>query len=256
MKTKKGGYAKNKKVHRKEKKNGTFTTINFAILRDKRLAPNAKLLLIEILSDIDGFKYSEQLYMNRMGISKDTLYRAMKNLIEHGYLKKTKIKNTNYNYYTISEYGNLNSSDDAEVSEDSVTASSGDTKSNVSTDSDLQSKVFDYLNPYYEFITPEVASKYHAMAGEGEDYYTIKSTLDKLIKKNQVQHFNEVKSKLLESLASKKVKGEGVKILKKEVFEKIKMTSSDRIRKLAGININRRKPLDEESLWADKMDGI
>jgi len=257
MKTEKKGYAKNKKVHRKENKKGDFTIINYAILRDKRLTSNAKLLLIEILSDMDSFKFSEQLFMNRMNISKTVLYRAMDNLIEHGYLKKTKIKNTSYNFYTISEFGNLKSNNDAEASEDSTKNDSESTSEEQQPiDLGLQAKVYSYLNPYCDFITPEVATKYHTMAGDGRDYYTIKSTLDKLIKKNQVLHFNQVKAQLLESYASQKVKDESIKVLKVEVFEKNKKADPDRMRKLAGIANNKRRKLDPESLKADKMDGI
>lgn len=257
MKTKKGGYAKNKKVHRKENKNGTFTTINYAILRDKRLTPNAKVLLIEILSDTEGFKFSEQLYMNRMGITKPTLYRAMDKLIEYGYLKTTKIKNTHYNFYTISEYGNLNSNNDDEAIEDSTIEASKTLEENQKpNDLDLQSKVYSYLNPYCDFITPEAAAKYHTMADGGQDYHSIKSALDKILKKNQVEHFNEVKTTLLESYAGQKVKDEAIKVLKVEIFETLKRTDVNRIRKLAGININKRRKLDPESLQADKMDGM
>lgn len=256
MNTKKGGYAKNKTVHRKVNKNGTFTTINYTILRDKRLKPNAKLLLIEILSDTDKFKFSETLYMNRMRIAKKTLYRAIDNLETCGYLKKTKIKNTDYNYYTISEFGNLNSNEDVNDSEDIVEETSDTPKDRHTPDLELQTRVYAYLNQFYDFVDEDVADRYNTMANEGQDYYAIKSELDKILKKNKTQHFHEVKSSIMKSYASQEVKDKAIKLLKIEVFEKNLKADPKRMRNRASLDINKRKPLDPESLHADKMSGI
>ncbi|MFD2916836.1 hypothetical protein [Psychroserpens luteus] len=255
MKTKKGGYAKNKKVHKKENKKGTFTTINHSTLRDKGLTSTAKLLLFEILSDSDGFKFSEQLYMNRMGIAKGVLYNAMDSLIENGYLKKTKIQDTHYNYYTISEFGNLNTK--AGTSEESTNSKIDEPEPNKEgIDLEVQKKVFDYLNPYFDFINEDVVEEYQTLAKNGLDYFKIKSALDKILTKNQVQHFNEIKSELLECSASQKVKDEAIKLLKMEIFQKLKKVETNRMRSIASQNINKRRVLDPESLQADKMDGI
>jgi len=114
---------KNKTVIRKKTENGKFTTIHNSILYDTRLLPNAFRLLTAILSDSDTqFDLSQTLYCDRLGITKKTFFKAITNLEECGYLKKTeiekdvtipKIKKANSNkkvyHYTISEYGNLKS---------------------------------------------------------------------------------------------------------------------------------------------------
>ena len=113
----------NKKVIRKEKKTGEFTTIHNSILNDSRLTPTAFRLLLSILSDSDTFRLSQTLYMKRLGISENrTFLKAIANLEEYGYLKKTEVEKGVYipnikkansakkvYHYTISEYGNLKS---------------------------------------------------------------------------------------------------------------------------------------------------
>ena len=120
---------KNKTVIRKKLVNGEFTTIHNSILFDTRLTPNAFRLMTAILSDSDThFDLSQTLYCDRLKIAKKTFFRAIDNLVQCGYLKKTdvdkdviipKIKKANSNkkvyHYTISEYGNLKSESQPEI---------------------------------------------------------------------------------------------------------------------------------------------
>ena len=113
----------NKTVIRKKNKSGEFTTIHNSILNDSRLSATALRLLLSILSDSDTFRLSQSLYKKRLGMNENrTFLRAIANLEECGYLKKTEvgkgvfipnIKKANSDkkvfHYTISEYGNLKS---------------------------------------------------------------------------------------------------------------------------------------------------
>jgi len=118
---------KNKTVHRTKLKAGTYTMAPYHITRDSRLTSNAKILLIEILSDADDFRLSQSLYCKRLSWDKKQFDRAIQCLIKAGYVKRTPIdekvsipgvkkagsKKVLY-HYTISEYGNLNS-DEVEI---------------------------------------------------------------------------------------------------------------------------------------------
>jgi hypothetical protein len=119
----------NRKIRKSNKKSGTFTTVDYNILRDKNLNCNAKILLIEILSDSDNFDLSQTLYCARLGWAKNQFTRAIEQLIEYGYMKRTPIEkdkvipgkkkkgsNRILYFYTVSEYGNLNNEKVPEVS--------------------------------------------------------------------------------------------------------------------------------------------
>jgi len=98
---------KNKKIIRKTNEASKFTTIHHSILNDKRLTSLAFRILVSILSDSDSnFNLSQKLLINRFNLTKNTLKSALKNLEECGYIKRTKLKRGHY--YTVSEYGNLN----------------------------------------------------------------------------------------------------------------------------------------------------
>ena len=141
---------KNKTVIRKKTENGKFTTIHNSILFDTRLLPNAFRLLTAILSDSDTkFDLSQTLYCDRLGITKKTFFKAIANLEECGYLKKTEVnkdvfipktKKANSNkkvyHYTISEYGNLKS----EVQPELEVQSESDTEKIELIDAELELK--------------------------------------------------------------------------------------------------------------------
>ena len=109
----------NKKI-RTKKKSGSFVTIDNKIILDKNLSSNAKILLISILSDSDSFELSQSLYCKRLGWEKNQFTRAIEQLEKSGYVKRTKLEsdkaiagklkkgsNRILYFYTVSEYGNL-----------------------------------------------------------------------------------------------------------------------------------------------------
>lgn len=244
MKRKANGKIPNKKVIRKENKAGDFTTVDYKILRNKNLTSNAKILLIEILSDTDKFQFSETLFLKRMNIAKSVYYNAINNLIENGYLRKSKIKNTQYNYYTVSEYGNLNSN---EFSEE---------KEKDEEPSDLEKKLQEFLLPYIKFISKDVIALYHILIGKNEDFYSIKSALDKAITKEKKKYFKQEEEAIMNSSYNPKTKVLAVKLLKEEIFDKNNTVEPHRMNQRACAIISRRRPLDRESLLADKYDGV
>ncbi len=115
---------KNVKKIRSEKKAGNFFSASTKILLDTNLNFNSLRLLISILNDSDDFNISETVYCNRLNMKKTTYYDAIKNLEQNGYLKRTEIKGKvapikgkggkkanstkKMYFYTVSEYGNLN----------------------------------------------------------------------------------------------------------------------------------------------------
>lgn len=115
----------NKKVIRRKNENGKFTTIHTSIINDNRLTSNSLRLLISVLSDNDEtFNLSQQTYCNRFNWDKRIFFKAISNLEECGYLRKTEIdseksipklkkagSNKKIYLYTISEYGNLKKED-------------------------------------------------------------------------------------------------------------------------------------------------
>lgn len=111
----------NKNVIRRKNENGKFTTIHNSIINDNRLTSNSLRLLISILSDNDEkFNLSQQTYCNRLNWDKRIFFKAIENLEDTGYLKRTEIgkdkaipgmkkkgSNKKIYKYTVSEYGNL-----------------------------------------------------------------------------------------------------------------------------------------------------
>ena len=93
----------NKKVIRREYHPSNINKIT----RDNNLTSNSKILLIEILSDRDDWDLSRKNYLKRLEWAPKTFNDAIVNLEENGYIRRTKILNTRYYFYTISEYGNL-----------------------------------------------------------------------------------------------------------------------------------------------------
>lgn len=251
----------NKTVLRREQKSGEFTTVNYKLLRDKRITSTAKLLMIEMLSDSDGFRFSEQLFINRLNISKSTYYRAINNLIKHGYIRKKKIQKTQYNHYTVSEFGNLNSKQEdlpTESSESIKTTSEQPKVKNILLQEDFDLKMLNFLMKHVDFVTPEIENEYRSLEEEGRDFYQIKSALTKSIKRVKTNHFKEIKAFIEQTSAYlPKDKIIAIKLLKEDVFDKnIKQTDKFKLLKIASRINNRKKPLDRESLDADRRDGV
>ena len=70
---------------------GTFTSVPYSILHNPNLSPTAKLLIIQILSDNDSFTLSPSLYAKRLGVTVKTIYNALDELEEKGYIRRTPI---------------------------------------------------------------------------------------------------------------------------------------------------------------------
>lgn len=114
---------KNKTIIRKERNENNLQlfvrSIPKSIIEDKNLSGNALRLILSILGDNDeSFNLSETTYCNRLNWDKKTFYRAIEDLINCGYLKKTEINKTipgikksgsnkKVYHYTLSEFGNL-----------------------------------------------------------------------------------------------------------------------------------------------------
>jgi DNA-binding MarR family transcriptional regulator len=100
---------------------GTFTNISLNNLYNNKLTANARLLLFAILGDSNNFDISQTLYCQRFNWDKKQFARAIVNLEENGYIKRTPISQDKYiigrkksgsnkilYYYVISEFGDLN----------------------------------------------------------------------------------------------------------------------------------------------------
>jgi len=253
---------KNKHVIRKENKKGKFTTVKYTILRDERLNSNAKILMIEILSDSDRFDFSETLFMDRMGVGPKAYRAALRKLVESGYVRKTPIKNTANFHYTISEYGNLKDKDitTEEPVDESNLQPEVETVDIPSTPKlsreELLMKLAKFIIPLQDFLTPDIAETYTELTKGDFDVYEVKSKLIKLIEKEKLSYFNSIANEVKNSSSNIDVKVEALRLLKKEVFDNNdnKITSV-RVRTRASANINRKKSIDPETLAADRPSG-
>lgn len=254
---------KNKKTIKRDKKGGDFTTIHYSVLRDKNLTSSCKILLIEILSDSESFKFSETVLCNRMGISKTAYYDAMEILIDNGYIRKTKIKQTNKNFYLISEYGNLNNkepSNEEQLQEEEETLICNIDElgkaSSIQITSEQKNQLQNIMMSNSEFKGVEMAKTYTKMVNEGFNYHEIKSHIEGFIKKEKRTHFNAIKELIKTITWNSRLQIEALKVLKQEVFNNNKKINYGTVKRKASTTINSRKPLDPESLEADRCDGI
>lgn len=244
MKTKKRNYGKNKKVVKRKRIKGTFTQISYSVIRDKNLTPTARLLMIEILSDSADFHYSPSNYMKRLGISETAYDNAINNLIKYNYLGKTKIDNTHYNYYTISEYGNLKT----DTPETSNQLEQYDKSSTY-----LNELVF--INNNKAFLTSEVEKNLMKIIKDKQferlpGFVNIMKSLKKI-------HYNDIKDALDKMTMKNRVRNVANKILKERIFEQNKYISNPTtIFSIAVRKTNKSNRLDYESLLADRADGI
>lgn len=150
---------KNRKVVRKEK--GEFTKVHNAFLNDKRISPTAKMLFIMILSDADDFVYSRQRYINMLNVNEKTYQRAFEELIEVGYARVTKFKDTNFNNYIFSEYGNLNKVE--EIKEDKPTQPK-EVDNGIAMAMPTEDEVKLYIANSFKFLEERVQLKYGSQA--------------------------------------------------------------------------------------------
>jgi hypothetical protein len=179
-----------------------------------------------------------------MAIGKAAYYSAFKNLEECGYVKKSKIKDTQYNYYTVSEYGNLNPNKSEEVA------------IVVYNEDEIKLKVGNCFRKQIDFFTQTVIDEFTELLEKKITYHEIKSILEKSFLREKTLHFNEIKNLIESSTSNQNVKKEAIKLLKNKVFEKHQKTDVYTMTRRASENINRRKPVDIESLSYDSADGI
>ncbi|MHC0440990.1 helix-turn-helix domain-containing protein [Flavobacterium sp. 3-210] len=101
----------NKKVIRiNDKADGTYLIVSKYILHNKDLKDFDKILLLSILSDADDFNFNITTYAKRFACERDKISRAVKRLVQAGYMKQKQIDDRfNVWEYVISEYGNLSS---------------------------------------------------------------------------------------------------------------------------------------------------
>lgn len=265
----------NKKVIKKENKKGDFTTVNYGILRNKNLSSNAKILFIEILSDSEDFRFSEQLYIKRIGFSKTTYYRAIDNLIDIGYIKKKKIKDSQYNYYIISEFGNLKSDDEVEVSIEQLEKSPEKSNQKKVKSKDvkkvLEGDNLEKLNAYIKSVgpllsNPEISKGVTELLKEVQknkisDYYEFKTKSEKIIisvkKKTYKNMYDEMKRKL--NSTPKRFQNIYTDYLKTEIFDKNNLVFNYKNKFLVKNHLYMSKyhyKPDPESLAADRADGV
>lgn len=151
----------NKKLIRRDNVAGKFTTVHHSILNDTRLSSTDFRILVSILSDADHFNLTRELIINRFGFDKKTVQQSFKNFEECGYMKRTELKRGYF--YTISEYGNLNSKDEQDGSDDDST---------VATSIEIKQKI------------KEVEPKLSAQANTQFDLAEHIELLDELLPKN------------------------------------------------------------------------
>jgi len=215
---------KNKKVIRIETKKGEFTTVRYSILHDKRLSGNALRILISLLSDADDFNATYALFMNRFGINKSTVRNAFKLLEELGYVRLDEQKRGHF--YTVSEYGNLNTSKEkVEVApEEKQIPIDDELNDKIKKNEELYKKYVASIEPFLDFgdIYDELLKLSDLHTNNGLiDFYVLKSKIQKLIDKKKTEQY-----KLLISIRDKRTKvitNRGVRLyeswLKEEIYD-------------------------------------
>lgn len=192
-----------KKVIRKEVQKGHFTTVHHSYLYDKRLTAEAFRILVSMLADADNFNISQRLFENRFGIHKKTVKRALKCLEECGYLRLKPLPRGNY--YTISEYGNLNIETSDSNSEEII--------EKISKSDSLQ-KLKKYFKTNVNFLENEIMNKNiiglanKHLNENGNNFEVFKSECDNYIKSSQkiaLRHFMKLTNKLSEHYPKKTI---------------------------------------------------
>ena len=238
----------NKTVFKSENVAGKFTTIPHRIINDKRLSTDARLLLISILSDADNFDISRTGLMNRLGLSEYKLDKAFNELIEYGYLKKTK-RHSQYFHYTVSEFGNLNN--DSNVNNQSVCPEVSTAKSNEDEDylnsqqyKDDITSLQQFTTDFQEYINFKLMSEQLKTIQCRDDIFSIKREQQKEIKKNKLAHYKVIEKSVNDSYARKNDKPKILKEIKRLIFEEHQRPMDrevDRIRTRISIKRNKDK---------------
>lgn len=219
----------NKRVIRKDRIGGEFTTVQLSILHDKRITSNAFRVLYSILSDKDSYKLTQKLIIKRFGFHKDTVKSAFENLEDCGYMRR--VDQPRGHFYIISEFGNLNTdSGEAKVVEQSEPTSNDSTlKEKIKKNTALFIAYSEEINQYLQL--PNVMEIYnelykkHISYDDLLDFYAFKREFSKVITKKKKEIFEEcmeITSKIGDRVAKKAVT-EYKKWLKHQVFETNKL---------------------------------
>lgn len=222
-----------------KRKSGTFTQIPYSILNNPNLPPIAKVLLIQILSDADGFTLSPSMYARRNGVTIKTIYSALRELEEAGYLRRTPINEAIAGYrnessekklyhYTISEFGNLLPvpSDHVPGEHDPGTEVNECESCNAEMNEALLQDYMLTIIQYFDFSEVEVSftrlHKKHSQELGHIDFYPFRNAMNKVIdqfRKDIYTGCMNVTEK--DRLASRKAITAYSNWLKDEVFNKM-----------------------------------
>lgn len=249
----------NKTVIRKENLSGQFTTIHNSILLDKRLTPIAFRLLTMILSDSDTkFNLSQTLYVNRLGITKQTFFDALVNLEECGYLRKVDINRDKATkkivyHYTISEFGNLNPKEkELELSllENVVVEESAEVKEILLPEQEIATDVNEYLLSIVNLLeNAEVADFILNMIEKESTLGEIK----KWVKKYLIDKYNQELNSISDKKEHPKAFNDFKSWLKSEIFEKYNLgvNASNKWFRLKNIKYAKPYETDYETKMGD-----
>lgn len=243
---------KNKKVipYKNQLKAGTFTMLPNNLLNDNKLKLMSFKLLLSILSDSDEFTLSQTMYCNRLGISDRTFKNCIKDLEENGYVKRSNIGKTHFNFYTISIYGNLNK-ETPEKTPESEPQETPPSNSKKNYGPQIAEFVRIHTNIIYmDDVKPkaeEINEKY------GHTYRTLQE-LRKLVEKKQKEIINSKIEELKEGFYSEKKLPDYIKIIEDLVYEQnqidFKIEDVKKLREKNKIKTNRMK-LDFEDIDID-----
>lgn len=254
----------NKKVIRRPIEKGKFTTIQHSILKDKRLSSDDKIILTSILADADNFNVTHELLLNRFDLSENTLRKIFKNLEQCGYLKRTKMKRGNY--YTISEFGNLNGTTTDSKTETVVPPTvyeeepppNKEQLNELDKFNNLYNTYRQSINGYlkYEQISKEVTKiTLDAIHNDIIDFYVIKRDLEKYIYKITTGYFNKAFAFTKESPTNSTNAAINAykKWLKEQIFDRQQLDIKYETTWLTLKN-RHRKSFDAETEYADRLE--
>ncbi|MFD2823660.1 hypothetical protein ACFS5M_08265 [Lacinutrix iliipiscaria] len=234
-------YKKNKTVIKTKNVPGNFTTIQNRILHDKRLTTDSRILLFSILSDSEDFTFSRTGLSKRIGISEHKLDKAIKNLVEFGYMSKTKA-HAQYYFYTISEYGNLNQIKDEsekinvnivepkEVPSSSIELNSEPVRTKQFYD-DL-SRLNDFLQETSEYINYKLVADGLEKVQTRDDLFQLKAEITKDISKNKIQYYKEIEEFVNGGYAPKTLKPKILIEVRRIITDEHKKPSIEEVNKI------------------------
>ena len=227
-------YKKNKTVIKTKNVSGNFTTIQNRILHDKRLSTDSRILLFSILSDSEDFTFSRTGLSKRIGISEHKLDKAIKNLVEFGYMSKTKA-HAQYYHYIISEYGNLNTSDGT----NSKLEESTSMPTEVTSKSMKTPQFVDELPRFQVFLTERSKYVNYKLVADGlengetrDDFFKLKNMISSDIKKNKIIHLKKVEEFVNSGFASKELKPKILKEVRRLITDEHEKPSEDEVNKI------------------------